>query len=172
MLQNNFIKLLIILISSMPFYSSYAENETVEINFTLPALDASPYHRPYVAVWIETGERKGVHTIAVWHEQEEWLRDMRQWWRKLGRSNPQAYDSVTGATRKPGDYQLLWNGKTNDGTSVPAGEYYLNLEAAREEGGRDFVRQKIVLGSDSTQAFNLEGEKELGKITIKVKKSL
>src|SRR5690606_33055924 len=65
-------------------FSLSAKADELDIQIEIPAIDASPYHRPYVAIWLETTEREGVETIAVWHEQEEWLRDMRQWWRKLG----------------------------------------------------------------------------------------
>ncbi|CAM2069195.1 DUF2271 domain-containing protein [Sulfidibacter corallicola] len=142
--------------------------EGVRVEIVIPQLDARPYHRPYVAIWLETTERKGVHTLAVWHEQDEWLKDMRQWWRKLGRSKEPPYDAVSGATRKPGSYRVLWNGLDAEGRPLPAGEYYLNVEAAREEGGRDFLRQKVVLGGDKPQHYTLTGRGEIGEVHIEI----
>lgn len=142
-------------------FSLSAKADELDIQIEIPAIDASPYHRPYVAIWLETAEREGVETIAVWHEQEEWLRDMRQWWRKLGRSKSPSYDAVTGATPKPDTYSISWKNET-----LSPGTYYLNFEAAREEGGRDYLRQAIHLGENTKQNFTLKGKKELGVINI------
>lgn len=150
------------------FFSHTVIAETVEVTLTVPEIDTNPYHRPYVAVWVETLEREGVHTIAVWHEQDEWLRDMRQWWRKLGRKTQPSYDAVTGATRKPGDYSVSWDLKSVDGNTIPAGEYYISVEAAREEGGRGYLRQKVVLGENKKQEYSQQGEIELGSFIVRV----
>lgn len=140
--------------------------QEIRIELEIPKLDASPYHKPYVAVWLETTERKGMQTLAVWHEKEDWLKDMRQWWRKLGRGNT-AYDSVSGATRKPGKHTITWKAVDGDGKPLPAGTYYLNVEAAREQGGRDFLRQKIEIDNTGHQ-YTLEGDLELGTIIISI----
>lgn len=141
--------------------------QQMTIKFEIPALDVSPYHRPYVAIWLETPKRKGVHTIAVWYEKDDWLKDLRQWWRKLGRKDAAAYDATSGATRKPGSYKVHWNGLDQNQQPITAGEYFLNLEASREAGGRDFVRQKIRWGEPGEpQQFELQGDLELGNIQI------
>lgn len=142
-------------------FSQSSQAEQLDIHIEIPLINTSPYHRPYVAIWLETAEREGLETIAVWHEQEEWLRDMRQWWRKLGRSKSPSYDAVTGATRKPDIYTVSWKSET-----LSAGTYYLNFEAAREEGGRDYLRQAIHIGENKKQDFTLKGTKELGLIKI------
>lgn len=169
--------------------SAQAEELTITIN--QPELDANPYHRPYVAVWLETSKRQGVVTLALWREQSDWLKDLRQWWRKLGRAGysngvyrVEKYDSTakisqsidsgyqsteldgsTGATRKPGVYTL--NFDTEEISSeLPAGEYYLNVESSREEGGRDFIRQKIQLGSGEPQQYDDSGSFEMGTVKI------
>ena len=150
--------------------------EQLTVDLQLPALDVNPYHRPYVAVWIETPQRKGVATLAVWHERSDWLKDMRQWWRKLGRANQVAieqqapyFDAISGPTRKPGHYQLVWQGLDNAGHAVPAGDYWLMIEASREEGGRDFKRQKIQWGQHRPQVYTLQGDVELGEIRLSIK---
>lgn len=150
------------------FFSRMLMAETVEVTLTVPEIDTNPYHRPYVAVWVETAKREGVHTIAVWHEQDEWLRDMRQWWRKLGRKKQPSYDAVTGATRKPGEYSVRWDLKSVDGRTIPAGEYYISIEAAREEGGRGYLRQKVTLGKNQKQEYSQHGEIELGQFIVRV----
>jgi hypothetical protein len=141
---------------------------SIEIELVIPELDVSPYHRPYVALWLETPDRQGMQTIVAWYEKDDWLKDMRQWWRKLGRKNPQTYDAVTGPTHKPGKYKILWNTVDHQGNPIPKGEYYLCLEAAREAGGRDFLRQKIILGNGAIQTYSINGDVELGTINITI----
>jgi len=138
--------------------------DVLEIQIEIPALEVSPYHRPYVAIWLEDEARNGVKTIAVWHEGAEWLKDMRQWWRRLGRDGEPPYDGVSGATRRPGRYVVSWR---ND-LALPAGTYYLNVEAAREQGGRDYLRQKIEIGSGRGQRYEAKGDLELKTVTILV----
>lgn len=135
----------------------------VKIELTQPELSANPYHRPYVAVWVETLEREPVATVAVWHEQDKWLKDLRQWWRKIGRQG-QGLDGRTGATVKPGQYTLFWDGKDSKGKDMPEGKYLLNVEAAREEGGRSYLRETITLGTPVTTT--LAAEPEIGPVTL------
>ncbi|WP_444996313.1 DUF2271 domain-containing protein [Aliikangiella sp. IMCC44359] len=173
---NRFIQLIcfffLYAITTFSFDTAAQENKTyqeaVTINLTIPQLKASPYHRPYVAVWLETEKRKGVHTIAVWYEQDDWLKDMRQWWRKLGKKGKHQFDAVSSATKKPNQYRINWDFKDSSNQLIPAGTYYLNFEASREEGGRDFLRQKISIGKNQSQSFELKGDYELGPISIAI----
>ncbi len=143
--------------------------QAISIELVIPKLSISPYHRPYLAVWLETEQRQGVHTIALWFEGREWLKDMRQWWRKQGQAKKRtAFDGVTGATRKPGTYRITKDGLDTQGNPIPAGVYFLNLEASRENGGREFLRQKVVLGSNTSKTYTLSGSSELGKVTISI----
>lgn len=144
----------------------FTESGSVAIELTVPALDVNPYHKPYVAIWLETPERENVATLAVWYEKDTWLKDLRQWWRKAGRGANGELDSVTGATRKPGQYTFTWDGVDHAGKPVPPGEYLLNFEAAREEGGRSFQRQKIILGNKGT--WIIPADHELGEIQISI----
>ncbi|GAA0362550.1 DUF2271 domain-containing protein [Bowmanella denitrificans] len=150
--------------------TSVAGAAQLDITLNQPQLDVQPYHRPYIAVWVEDAQRNPVATIALWKQMEEgdkWLKDLRQFWRKIGRSAGNEIDGVTGATRRPGDHQLQWDGKDNLGKPLPAGEYLLNIEASREEGGRDYHRVAITLGKQGD--ISLPAKVELGPIQIKVK---
>lgn len=146
-----------------------AEAPTIRLEITQPTLETTPYHRPYVAAWLETPERKGITTLALWfgrkEDDDKWLKDLRQWWRKLGRKADAAViDSYSGATRSPGVHVLEWSGKDQTGNPLPAGEYLLNIEAAREDGGRDYIRQPITLGTAGK--VSLDPKPEVGPINV------
>lgn len=162
------------------FFSSHV-NASVQLTIDLevPKLDADPYFRPYVAVWLETEKRSPVATLAIWYQTEmtdraqedgkKWLKDLRQWWRKIGRSNVPNYDAVTGASKKPGHYQLRWSDTENLGKTLPAGQYFLMFEAAREEGGRTFHRVPMSIPTAipaTGEAITLASDNEFGAIKI------
>lgn len=157
---------LVLMCSYLNFAS--AEQFTLSIEVEVPDIKAEPYHRPYIAVWLETPKRKGVHTFAFWAEQEDWYKDLRQWWRKIGRKKSPQYDAVTGATRKPGRYQLSWQGQLSTGQQLPAGDYVLHFESVREQGSREYLRQKVSLATGEKQQYHLSGNTELGQITIAI----
>ncbi|MCJ8293153.1 MAG: DUF2271 domain-containing protein [Colwellia sp.] len=148
--------------------SPVSQAEQISVEITIPKINSQPYHKPYVAVWLESAQRKGVHTLAFWHEQKDWYKDVRQWWRKIGRQQSPIYDQVTGATRKPGTYTLKIDNKELTKLNLIPGEYFLNVEAVREEGGREFIRQKIVIGAREVKHYEKSGQHELGKVAIKV----
>ncbi|WP_288739676.1 DUF2271 domain-containing protein, partial [uncultured Rheinheimera sp.] len=120
--------------------SAIAQQE-LEIQVELPKIDTGTYHRPYVAVWIENEQQQPVRLIEAWLEKPDWIKDLRRFWRKLGRSEPQLVDAKTGATKGPGSYKVRWDGKDEQGKAVAAGTYVLFVEAAREQGGRNLAKQ-------------------------------
>ena len=140
--------------------STFTQADQIDIKLNLPALEVEPYHRPYVAIWLETPKREGIQTLSVWTEKDDWLKDMRQWWRKLGRKN-RDFDAVSSATRHAGDYNLQFK------TEQLTGEYRLCFEASREDGGREFLTKNISLGG-TTQSFTLQGQHEFGSISIQI----
>jgi len=146
-------------------FQTYADAVELEIELTLPDLDVQPYHRPYVAVWLETPERKHVTTVALWVEKAEWFKDLRQWWRKAGKSDAN-FDGVTGATKRPGTYTINWNGTDLAGKAVTAGKYLLNLEVVREEGGRDYTRVALDLSKDGK--ITIDGTNEFSQIFVTI----
>ncbi|WP_409522826.1 DUF2271 domain-containing protein [Nitrincola sp. MINF-07-Sa-05] len=147
--------------------SALVQAQPVEIAVTLPEIPNNSY-RPYVSVWIEDANDDVVATLAVWSKEPDWLKDMRRWWRKAGRYDQGDLDSVSGATRKPGRYSLSWNGMDAAGNAVAPGTYVVNVEAAREHGGRSLVRQEITL-NDEEQHLITAPQEELGEIEISVK---
>jgi hypothetical protein len=165
------IALSIALLSSLfvPTFSASAApipaTAELAVEFSLPKIDSSMYARPYVAVWIENSKRKSVRTVELWVGKDEWLKDLRSWWRKVGRYDRALVDGVTSATRPAGDYRFTWDGLDNDGNRVEAGKYTFYVEVVREHGGRNFIRQKMTLG-DKPFSHTIAPTEETGDIRI------
>lgn len=146
----------------------------LNVKVEIPRLNVAEYHRPYVAVWVERADQSPVSTLAVWYdlknkEGTKWLKDMRQWWRKAGRDTQMPADGISGATRAPGEHTLTFtDGKAPLG-KLPAGEYQLVVEAAREVGGRELVRVPFTWPPQSAQTARARGEHELGGVTVDLK---
>jgi len=137
----------------------------LQINLALPKITEGQYHRPYVAVWVEDSSEKSVRLIEIWREKPDWIKDLRRFWRKTGRADQPLVDARTGATKGPGSYQLHWDGKDDQGNAVPAGQYQLVIEAAREHGGRNLVKQKF---NWDGQAINISvpAGSEIGEVRL------
>lgn len=151
----------------------------INLKLTIPKINVEPYFNPYVAVWLESEDRKALDSILLWYQNEQtnksqpdgkkWLKDLRQWWRKIGRQSSPSYDSVTSATRKPGVYRVSW--KDHLSIIQPGQKYFLNIEAAREEGGRTFHRVPVVISDlEKELSVSLKEKNEFGKIEILVEK--
>lgn len=151
------------LICSAPL--SLAE-QNIDIHFSLPAQQSSEYRRPYVAIWVES-EGKLVRNLALWINEDDWLKDLRKWWRKSGRYL-ESSDAFSGATRKPGNYRISWDRRDSKGQLVADGQYQIMLEAAREYGGRSVQKQVIQLGIDQNIQRPLTPGTELGEGYIKI----
>lgn len=151
---------------------AFAADMNVKVD--IPRLNVAEYHRPYVAVWVERADQSPVSTLAVWYdlknkEGTKWLKDMRQWWRKAGRDTQMPADGISGATRAPGEHTLTFTeGKAPLG-KLPAGDYQLVVEAAREVGGRELLRVPFTWPPQSAQTARARGEHELGGVTVDLK---
>ena len=148
----------------------------LNVKVEIPRLTVAEYHKPYVAFWIEGADQTFVRNLAVWYdlkmknsEGTKWLKDMRQWWRKSGRDLHMPVDGLSSATRAPGEQQLNFNAAKSGLDKLPAGEYSLVVEAAREVGGRELVRVPFQWPPKSAQTGQVKGEHELGAITIELK---
>ena len=154
-----------------------AQAQAAEFNVSveLPKLDVAEYHKPYVAVWIEDDKNQVVSNLSVWYdakmknnEGEKWLKDMRQWWRKTGRTLTMPIDGVTGATKGPGKYDLNYTVGKNPLANLKAGEYKLQVEASREVGGRELLSIPFSWPQKKATSASVSGSSELGEIVLSI----
>ncbi|MCS7044521.1 MAG: DUF2271 domain-containing protein [Bryobacteraceae bacterium] len=139
----------------------------------IPRIEVAEYHRPYVALWLEKPDGSFVANLAVWYdtrpkrgqgeEGTAWLKDLRAWWRKVGRELTLPVDGVTGPTRAPGRHVA----PVSPG-ALPPGEYVLVAEAARELGGREVLRGPLRWDGRRIEGGRLQGRAELGVVEIAV----
>jgi hypothetical protein len=150
-------------------------NVTVE----LPRLTVAEYHKPYVAIWVEAPDASAAATLAVWYDADskedkgvKWLKDMRQWWRKAGRTLSFPADGISGATRAPGPQKLVFSAARTPLGKLAPGDYTLVVEAAREVGGHEAVRVPftwIAPGGKPGKPATARGTAEIGAVAVAVK---
>ena len=146
------------------------------LSLEIPQLSVAEYHRPYVSVWVETPDKVAVKTLAVWYdvklknqEGQKWLKDMRQWWRRAGRDLTLPADGVSAATRAPGKHQVVFKAGASPLGTLPAGQYNLVVEAAREVGGVEVLRTPFQWPPKARASAAAKGETELGALSVTVK---
>jgi hypothetical protein len=162
-------------IAALPLAGAAVAAE-MNVKVEIPRLNVAEYHKPYVAMWIERADQSAVSTLSVWYdvklknaEGTKWLKDMRQWWRKAGRDMQMPADGISGATRAPGEHAVTFtDGKAPLG-KLPAGDYQLVIEAAREVGGRELLRVPFAWPPTAARTAQATGEHELGAVSVSVK---
>ena len=144
----------------------------LQIEVEIPRLDVAEYHRPYVALWIEQ-DNQHIADLNVWYdlkmkdnEGEKWLKDLRQWWRRSGRSLEFPVDGVSGATRTVGTHAISFNSDSTALQQLKAGDYELLVEATREVGGREILRIPFSWPPTQKVSAKAQGSSELGTINL------
>ena len=157
----------------LPLVSASAMAADLTLKLEIPQLNGAEYHRPYLAAWLENPDQKVVANLAVLYDVKKkdnggakWLKDLRQWWRKSGRDVEMPMDGVSGATRGPGEQTLNFPVAKEALNKLPAGNYQLVVEAAREAGGRELVKMALAWPPKSSQYFYAKGKEELGEGTV------
>jgi thiamine biosynthesis lipoprotein ApbE len=143
------------------------------VNLELAHFDM-PVRRPYVAIWIEDKDRFPLRTVALWQQKPRYLTDLKNWYRednmrRMAESND-LIATLSSATRSPGKYTVKWDGKDNQGKLVKAGTYTVNIEAAREHGTYQMMKQEMDF-SGTPKQVQLPGGTEIASATLEYRKS-
>jgi thiamine biosynthesis lipoprotein ApbE len=146
----------------------------VIVNFELARIDNQRYRRPYVAVWVEDKDRFPVRTVGLWFQKDRWLPDLRGWYRgdrlRLLAEGNEIAPTISSATRPAGKYTMKWDGRDNKGAAVKPGKYTVYIEAVREHGSYDLLKQEIDLTGGSKQ-YSLAGGTEIAGASIEYRKA-
>lgn len=153
-----------------------AQAGELTLKLEVPRLNVAEYHKPYVAMWIEKPDQSFAGNLALWYdlkkrnnEGSKWLKDLRQWWRRSGRELELPIDGLSGATRTTGEHSL--NFPTDKGAlaKLPAGDYVLLVEAAREGGGREVVKVPFQWPAKGEQTLKAQGSSEIGAVSLTIR---
>jgi hypothetical protein len=166
----------ILCLSPLLLGAMQATAQQLDISVEIPRLQVAEYHRPYLAIWVEKESGGVAANLAVWYDIKlkddkglEWLKDMRQWWRRTGRDLAFPIDGVTGATRAPGKHSLQFVQGREPLGQLPEGNYRLMVEAAREVGGREVLQLPFSWPPESEQQSSVSGSSELGEFSFQIK---
>ena len=164
------------ILSTALLFAIPASALNLSLDITIPDIKSSEYHRPYVAVWVEDSEGKLVEHLSLWYfikgkadnpqEGLKYLKELRNWWRKGGRSLKPLPDAITGATRKPGKHTIEIKADDPRLAKLKDGSYTLKVEATREEGGTESVAIPFTLPVKEKTEANAAGKSELGDISL------
>ena len=142
----------------------WPEGYRVTIGVELPTVQANRYRRPYVAVWIEDADGKAVRSLTVWGNSNKYLKDLGDWW-KFAKADAALVKGVTRATRGPGKYDVVWDGKDDKGKAVGQGTYTVRVEVHREFGKH--LRQSGTIACAAEGAtVSLEKNEETGTTAV------
>ena len=147
---------------------------TIDFTYTPGTGGVGPARNPYVAVWIEDAKGIAARTLLVTYNQREqrYLQELRRWF--TGEQSREAAGgatlatTVSGATRVPGDYSVVWDGLDDAGKALGLGDYFVCIEAAREHGPYELVRDQVTVGKDAFQKA-LTGSGELPSAAVDYK---
>jgi hypothetical protein len=153
-------------------------NEVV-VGFTYVPTGGGRVHNPYIAVWLEKPDGTPVRTLTVQYQEGKgvrWLPDLVSWYQMdqarlgglLGGSD--VLSAVSSATKLPGSQRVIWDGTDDSKVPVPEGEYVLFIEAAREKGPYQIVREPITLSKAGTKKVADNGDLQAISIDIRAKK--
>lgn len=159
----------------LPASSTTSEAGGMElvINLELKRINDARYRKPYVAVWIKDKDKFPVRTLALWYGKPRWLPDLKIWFkddqlRKVVDGTDLA-TTVSSATRSAGKYTLKWDGKDDKGVPVSAGKYTVMIEAAREHGTYQLMKQEMEFSRTPAQ-FKLKGNAEIEGVTLEYRR--
>jgi hypothetical protein len=159
---------------------AWSQGFELVVNFEInrPDAEAGRYRRPYVAVWVEDQDGRSVRTLTLWVSMTgagpfQWLPDLKRWYlsdqERKRRDKKELLFTIARPTRPPGQYKVIWDGKDDSGKVLPAGEYTVFVEAAREHGTYQSIRKQVTL-SDQPFTEELKGNVEIRSASIEYRR--
>lgn len=135
--------------------AGWDKNFELAVEFEILRAEGRRYLRPYVAVWIENESGKSIRTISLWFQQTQsgprWLPDLKRWFKgeqsRKATSGGDLAKTVSSATRQPGKYSVVWDGRDDSGKYVPQGTYKVCIEVAREHGTYQVATRQVTVGA-------------------------
>lgn len=148
------------------------------VNFQLARPEDSQYRRPYVAIWLEDSDETTVKTALLWVQTKQpgprWHRDLLRWYRndavRRVTDKRDLIGTISGATRGPGKYKAVFDGKDDTGNPLPPGKYTLFIEVAREHGTYQLIRQPLTLGNEPMVETKLKSNVEIESATYEYRR--
>lgn len=147
------------------------------VQFEILRAEGGRYQRPYVAAWIEDRDGFPVRTLLLWLLQAEkgqrWIPDLRRWHRgdqvRRLAEDKDLVATVSGATRNPGKYSVIWDGRDDHGVVLKPGTYTFYLEAAREHGTYQLMKHEFSVGEKAFTA-ELRGNEEIRSASLEYRR--
>lgn len=165
-----------VFIAATGLVASPAAAGEIELSVEIPRLRVSEYHNPYVAIWVEDASGKVVANLDVWYDVDlrgedgaKWLSDLRTWWRRAGRSLRLPANGISGPTQAPGRHTMTYAEGARPLGRLAPGSYRLQVEAAREVGGREVVTIPFQWPPRSSTSASAAGKSELGAVRLTLK---
>ena len=142
------------------------------VNLEVSTIAEQFSHRPFVAIWIEDKDKNPVRNVSLWYNKPKWLHDLREWYRVFGQTfatDMGQFSSTSSATRSPGKYTIKWDGKDDKGNYVKPGKYTVCIEAAREHGTYQIMKQEVEC-NETPKLINLTGNVEIAAANLEYRK--
>jgi hypothetical protein len=123
------------------------------ITFTFSPTGGGRILNPYVAVWIEDASGTLLRTVGLWVKADKtrYLSDLKRWYTldrsRIAKGGTDVTASVSSPTKVAGAYSVVWDAKNDKGALVAPGAYFVCIEAAREKGPYELIREQITLGA-------------------------
>ena len=144
------------------------------ISFTYTHGPVGKIEPPYVAVWVENAQGELLDTIALFFEQTRrggrWLDHLDTWYardtERIRGGGTDTARTISSATRPPGDYAVSWDGFAQ-GVQLPEGDYFIAVEAAREDGPYSLIREPFRL-TGSLATTQLPDDEELSGASVRI----
>lgn len=139
------------------------ESARAVISFTYTLLSGWGLVRnPHFAVWVEDADGNLVRTVLV--RDVDGVNTMAQWYDVLGRT-----ETTSSSTRPAGSNSVEWDLTDESGNRVPAGHYHVCIEASRDLGPSELIRERVRFAAKpATYHLRSSGELAAGLVAYTV----